>query len=242
MKATSVLCTGAGSFRASYADLKAMADPEKLGRIHTPVRHDVFIDGLREAVAMAGLTVNREELAIARGGAKLFGVMDFSSEDGKVGACMGFRHGNDRSMRIKVVAGIRVFVCDNMALSGDAGTLLNYLHTATFDPKAECIAAVSQYLEARNTLEVEIDRMKDAKISDGKAKELIYDAIVSRDVLPLRMIPDVDRWYFKGETEDLAPRTVWGLHNAFTRTLQELPSLNQRMKASSETTKALAIR
>jgi hypothetical protein len=239
MKATSTLCTHAGAFKATYKDLKAMKDPEKLGRIHTPVRHDIFVDGLREAVTMAGLKIKREEFAIMRGGAKLFGVMDFSSEDGEVGACMGFRHGNDRSMRIKVVAGIRVFVCDNMALSGDQ-VLLNYLHTRTFDPKAECIAAVSQYLEARHNFTSTIDRMKDAKITDGRAKELIYDAIVREDVLPLRMLPEVDRAYFAAETKDVAPRTVWGLHNSFTRALQLVPTLNQQMQASSDTTKVLA--
>lgn len=240
MKATSTLCTHAGAFAATYADLRAMEDPEKLGRIHTPVRHDLFVDGLREAVIASGLTIQREQFAIARGGAKLFGVMDFSSEDTQIGASMGFRHGNDRSMRIRVVAGLRVFVCDNMVLSGDA-VLLNYLHTRTFDPKAECIAAVSQYLEARHTLTIDVDRMKDCPIGDGRAKELIYDAIVRQDVLPLRMLPDVDRWYFKGETEDVAPRTVWGLHNAFTRSLQVLPSLNQQMAASSATTKILSL-
>lgn len=240
MKATSTLCTHAGAFKASYEDLKAMKDPEKLGRIHTPVRHDVFVDGLREAVLMAGLQIEREQFAIMRGGAKLFGVMDFSSKDKRVGACMGFRHGNDRSMRIKVVAGIRVFVCDNMALSGDQ-VLLNYLHTRTFDPKAECIAAVSQYLEARHNFTSTIDRMRNATITDGRAKELIYDAIIRQDVLPLRMLPEVDRAYFAKETEDVKDRTVWGLHNSFTRALQKLPSLNQQMKASSDATKVLAL-
>ena len=240
MKATSTLCTHAGAFKASYADLKIMHDPEKLGRIHTPVRHDIFVDGLREAVIAAGLVIRREDFAIMRGGAKLFGIMDFESADKEMGACMGFRHGNDRSMRIKVVAGLRVFVCDNMALSGDQ-VLLNYLHTKSFDPKAECIAAVSQYLEARNAIELDVDRMRNTSLSDGRAKELIYDAIVQKDVLPLRLLPEVDRWYFRGELEDVAPRSVWGLHNAFTRTLKSLPTLNQQMAASSATTKALAL-
>lgn len=218
-----------------------MKDPEKLGRIHTPVRHDIFVDGLREAIAMAGLKIQREEFAIMRGGAKLFGVMDFSSDDKHIGACLGFRHGNDRSMRLKLVAGLRVFVCDNMALSGDQ-VLMNYLHTNTFDPKAECIAAVSGYLEARHQLTSQVDRMRDAKLSDGRAKELIYDAIVQQDVLPLRLLPSVDKWYFSKEAaEDVKPRTVWGLHNAFTRTIKELPTLNQQMAASGATTKALAL-
>lgn len=237
-QAGSTLCAHAGAHRVTLAELRTLPDPEKLGRIHTPVRHDVFVDGLLSAILTRGLEVTKQEFAVMRGGAKLFGVIDFASKDSEMGHCLGFRHGNDRSMRVRIVAGQRVFVCDNMALSGDE-VVMNRLHTNTFDILNESIASIDKYLEARDRITHEVIEMKQAKLSDADAKMLIYNAVVQNDVLPLRMLPSIDRWYFKGETEDVRPRTAWGLHNAFTRTIQELPSLNQKMDASSAITKYL---
>lgn len=215
-----------------------MPNPEKLGRIHTPVRHDTFIDGLYNALNNRQLVIRKAEFAVMGGGAKLFGVIDFSSTDNETGTCLGFRHGNDRSMRVRIVAGLRVFVCDNMALSGDE-VVMNRLHTNTFDILNESMVSVDKYLEARGRITVDVDRMRDLRLTDSRAKELIYDAVIQQDVLPLRMLPTVDKWYFKGDTVDVTPRTAWGLHNAFTRTIHELPTLNQRMDASSAVTRAL---
>ena len=237
-KSGSVLIAHTGATSVTLGDLRKMPDPKKLGRIHTPVRHDVFVDGLLSALMTRELEVEKSEFAVMRGGAKLFGVIDFASKDKKIGACLGFRHGNDRSMRVRIVAGLRVFVCDNMMLSGDE-VFMNRLHTNTFDILNESIAAVDRYLEVRGKIHDVMERMQDCKISVPRAKEIIYDAVVENDVLPLRLLPSVNEWYFKGDTEDVKPRTVWGLHNAFTRTIKELPTLNQQMAASSAVTREL---
>ena len=51
---------------------------------------------------------------------KLFGVLDLASELVLgVSKPLGFRHANDKSLSIQIVAGSRVFCCDNLTLSDD---------------------------------------------------------------------------------------------------------------------------
>ncbi len=71
-------------------------------------------------------------------------------------------------------------------------------------------------------------------MTDTRAKEVIYDA-VAQDVVPARLLPKIHGFYFRptDERPDCQPRTLWGLHNAFTRALQELKEA-RAWKASSD--------
>jgi hypothetical protein len=52
---------------------------------------------------------------------------------------LGIRGSNDRSMAIQATAGARVLVCDNLAFSGDSGTIvLRKKHTPRLDRRRWC--------------------------------------------------------------------------------------------------------
>ena len=64
-----------------------------------------------------------------RKGHWLFGVLDLAAEGGEYGFAIGLRTGNDRSLALQLICGVRVFVCSNMAFSGDF-LALKRKHTA----------------------------------------------------------------------------------------------------------------
>jgi hypothetical protein len=246
-----VLSSHCGSQVISRADLEQLPAPLPLGPMHRPVPHHELAGILKEELNTAGYEVTHEEYAVQHRGLKLFGVMDLAPgsgitpglSNGDKGLGLGFRHGNDQSMSLCLVAGVRVFVCDNLALSGDM-IVLRRKHTTGLSLKDEIRAGVERLIQEYTALEQGILRLKDRGLSDPEAKAIIYDAFVHRDVLPMRLLPQVGAWYFEppGGAEDCRPRTAWGLHNAFTRTVKELSSPARRFEATTQIGQVFGLR
>jgi hypothetical protein len=50
---------------------------------------------------------------------KMFGVLDLETQMEGCRFSIGIRNSHDKSIRLGLTAGLRVFVCSNMAFSGD---------------------------------------------------------------------------------------------------------------------------
>jgi len=237
-----LLSAHCGSSGITLAELSSLPAPEPLGPLHRPVRHHELVEVLKEELGSAGYEATREEYAVQHRGLKLFGIMDLVPKpgvssflsNGDKGLGLGFRHGNDQSMSLHLVAGARVFVCDNLTLSGDL-IVLRRKHTKGLSLRDEIKAGVERLLAEYADLEQGINRLKEQGLQPEAAKAIIYDAFVHRDVLPMRFLPDVGSWYFEppADADDCRPRTAWGLHNAFTRVVKELASPARRFEATT---------
>lgn len=73
-------------------------------------------------------------------------------------------------------------------------------------------------------MELHIEELISRDVSDREAKEIIYDAFVSRSFgLPQAMFMNVHELYFKNTAiKEFQPRTLWSLSNAFTTTFKKL--------------------
>jgi hypothetical protein len=193
-----------------------------------PLPHVELVETLEDRLQAAGYRIEREQFAVQTGGLRLFGTLDLRNghELGEgLGFALGFRHANDKSLALQIVGGARVFVCDNLALSGDIQVFKN---KHTHGVYGRLRQALGTYL---GKLGQQIELIKDrfgvwqaAEISDDQAKVLIYDAI-AKGIIPSRIRPEVHEAYFEAARlnyQDCAPRTKWGLHNAFTRSIKAL--------------------
>lgn len=195
---------------------------------HRPIAHIDLDDILRDRLAAAGLGIARAQYAVQTEGMRLFGTYDLENIDAPgagMALALGFRHANNKSMALQIVAGARVFVCDNLALSGDAKLFRNRHTHGVIGRLREAIGGYFKTLPA--AVEMIRDRFgvwQAAGLDDDAAKVLLYDSIAS-GVIPSRIRPDVHAAYFNAETlgfEDCLPRTKFGLHNAFTRGIKAL--------------------
>lgn len=212
------------------AALRALPEPLALGARHKPVAHAVLVDSIHQEVDRRGYLVKREQLALAANQHAIFGVMDLVAKDDQVnlvgnqerGMSFGFRNSTDQSMAIKAVAGARVFVCDNLALSGSMFAM-ERMNTSGLDLGAAIATGFDKFLKHAHVLDVQIARLQISEISDGMAKQMIFDVFSAR-VMPIRLFDDVERFYFRpsDETPDCQPRSLWGLHNACTRAMKDL--------------------
>jgi Domain of unknown function (DUF932) len=212
-----------------------------------PVAHIELVETLENQLNERGIQIARdasgllkEQYSLSENGLKLFGTLDLTL-NGVEGMCasLGLRQALDRSMSIQMIAGMRVFVCDNMAFSGDT-ILLNRKHTSGLNLIDEIVSALNDYERHYRTLKTEIASLGSMFLDDARAEGIIYDIFVKREVMPVRFLPYVHEVYFKEFVINPEPkfstfsdRNAWSLLNAFTEVAKQMP-LTTRMVATQK--------
>jgi len=235
-EATARLCGGTPVTRAQLAALPA---PRALGRYHRPVAHADLLDTLaRVARQELNARITAEQYALRRGGDGLFGVITLTyGATRELSAAIGLRHANDRSMSLQLVAGMTVFVCENMVLSGNT-VILRKRHTLNMPLATELTEAMARLKGHFGQLTIQVDRWRARKLTDTAAKAMLYDTF-TRGLLPLRLLLAAGEAYFNPRHAAFRPRTVWSLHNACTEVAKQVP-LAARLAAIQELTRLLA--
>ena len=86
---------------------------------HIPVPHHEIVQALVETLGFRHIGVVHDEYAVSPDGMKMFGVLDLETEMHGARFAIGLKNSHDKSMRLALTCGYRVFVCSNMAFSGD---------------------------------------------------------------------------------------------------------------------------
>ncbi len=187
--------------------------------------HAELVDVLTSRLQERGLVITREKLAVSANGMQVFGALDFENgiQMAGLGRAMGFHAANDKTLSINIVAGVMVFVCDNLSLSGSA-IVLKRKHSRNLSLASEINLALDRFESGQRAFEQSIVRLQGRAISDDRAKVAIFDMVYS-GILGQSLFDEVSQNYFKAEArglEDSLPRTAWGLHNAATRAVKAL--------------------
>lgn len=222
-----------GAKIVARAELARIPAPPSLGRIHKPIPHHELVATLHDALGEHGLTVTREQYAVqdgAKGGvevpsALLFGTLEVRGDSFRgleragQGFALGVRSGNNKKMPLELAAGARVFVCDNLAFTAEM-IALQKRHTKGLDLRAELIEGVGRYVVKQMEAVKLTDGARAKRLQDVTAKAIMLDTFAA-GVLPVRFLPEVVTNYFepKPEMTDCQGKTLWSLHNAFTRIL-----------------------
>lgn len=223
------LSAHAGARTITMERLRMIPEPRPMGGQHKPVAHATLLDTLEERIGeVLGCKVAKMDLAVGKGGygkkdAALFATLVLAKQ-GVPGTAfaIGVRQSNDRSMAVQMVAGMNVFVCDNMAFMGDT-TFLREKHLKGLDLVAEIDGGLGQLKPRFKALSDGVKRLQSKKITNGDAAEFMLDAVVGHGVMPLRMLPAVMKEWEDPSHREFEPRTMWSLHNAFTEVLKAVP-------------------
>jgi hypothetical protein len=216
MFATATLVAHRGAELVSREQL-ARCEPPEATSTWKPVKHSLIVDLMHEELDRRQIQVTKEEYAIQREGNHLFAALSLNwLETEEFAAALAFRHSNDKTEAMKMYAGVRVFICDNMALSGDE-IILNRKHTTRLNVAAELTKAFDRYKDGSLVLQRNIENLKDGPLSLADAQRKLFEMFYRR-MLPTRMlIPVTDSYLSK------ADRTDWGLLNALTLHAKNLP-------------------
>ena len=158
---------------------------------------------------------------------KMFGVIEL--DQGMQGArfALGVRNSHDKTFRLAVTVGYRVFVCENLAFSGDFSPVLAK-HSKHFSLQSALSVGVDDMQRNFEPMVKGVERWRNSQLSDVSARLLIYRAFIEGELeVPRHLSRPVHDLYFNPQHEDFAPRNLWSLSNAFTAAFKELDPIPQ---------------
>lgn len=228
----STLMAHAGAELMTREEVSLVATPEGTDT-HRPVPHIDVINGVIETLDFRHIAVVKDEYAVSKDGAKMFGVMDLSLPFDGCRLSLGVRNAHDKSMRLALTVGYRVFVCDNMAFSGDFTPVLAK-HTKKFNLLQAVSVGIDQMQRNFQPMVNQVDAWRANRLTDDQARLIIYKAFVEGELGGGQRHLDrlVHQHYFDPQYEEFQARTLWSLQNAFTSAFKELEPL-ARFKATA---------
>jgi hypothetical protein len=147
---------------------------------------------------------------------------------------VGLRNSHDKTFPAGLACGSGVFVCDNLAFSGEVR--LSRRHTRFIERNLPQLVAraVGRLGDLRRQQDQRLDTYRTHTVSDESAHDLMVRAIDAR-VLPVTALPHVVAEWRRPSHEEFAADgpTVWRLFNSFTEALkgQNLAELPRRTQA-----------
>ncbi len=222
----SQLLAHCGSRKLTREELTVITTPE--GTLtHRPVPHHEIVTALVETLGFRHIGVVRDEYAVSNDGMKMFGVLDLETGFDGCRFSIGLRNANDKSMRLALTIGYRVFVCDNMAFHGDFTPVLAK-HSKHFSLVDALSVGVDRMQRNFEPMQRQVQTWKGLQLPETYAKLVIYRAFVEGELeAPRHLARKVHDLYFNPQFEDFAPRTMWSLSNAFTSAFKELEPIPQ---------------
>src|SRR4051812_44222523 len=194
-----------------------LAVPTPLGTAtHRPVPHAEVVQALVETLGFRHIGVVSEEYAVSRDGMKMFGIVDLDTGMHGCRFAIGIRNAHDKSMRLAMTVGYRVFVCENMAFNGDFEPVLAK-HTKNFSLQNALSIGVDSMQRNFKPMVESVERWQATQLSDVSARMIIYRAFIEAALeAPRHLDRKVHDLYFNPTVEEFQARTMWSLSNAFT--------------------------
>src|ERR1700719_869408 len=185
---------------------------------HRPVPHHEIVQALVETLGFRHIGVVHDEYAVSPDGMKAFGVLDLETEMAGCRFSIGLRNSHDKSMRLAMTCGYRVFVCSNMAFAGDFTPVLAK-HSKSFS-LIDCISVgVDRMQRNFEPMRKQVKAWRRSELTDVTAKVVIYEAFVeARLEAPKHLTRAMHDLYFEPKYEEFKPRTIWSLSKRFAPT------------------------
>src|SRR2546421_10666150 len=108
---------------------------------------------------------------------KMFGIMELETQFEGCRFAIGIRNAHDKSMRLAMTGGYRVFVCENMAFNGDFEPVLakHRKNLRLFDALSIGVDNIQRNFDP---MVQAVDRWRGLQLTDVSAKLLIYRAFI----------------------------------------------------------------
>lgn len=182
-----------------------------------PVPHATLLGEVEGALARNGLRVTAEQHALARDGDRYFGLMQVENGQGPGDHAwiLGLRNSHDQSFPAGLVVGSRVFVCDNLAFSGEIVLARKHTRWILRDLPGLVLGGVGQLGGCWHWQEERYAAYRSTLISDAAAHDLVIRALDVRAITATQ-VPEVVREWRRPEHLEFRRRSAWSLFNAFT--------------------------
>ena len=212
-----------GGDYASLDELRAIPMPAETPT-YKPVSHYDLAKNLAEVsgTLLRDYELERSQYGLARDGSQLFGVHTYRNGSDSMGLSIGFRNSYDKSMSVGIAIGASVFVCDNLALTGEIAIARK--HTSNVWSDLEELTITTIYRSQHNFSRIVEDSqvMQGQHLTDNDAYRLI-GLLYGQGIITPRQIPVVKKEWLTPSHDEFADRNVWNFYQAVTESLKTAP-------------------
>lgn len=221
-------CNASPITLVELAKIKAKK-PAGASDIYQPVNHIDLVNAIKLGCKERELDVIAQQWGLTDDKLALFGEVKLKGKAlpkmKEMECCLGVRHANNRKMSIRFAVGANVFVCDNMAISGDF--ILSRRHTNGLELEEQVLEGLDSYiLESKELPKMKTDLEK-IKITPEKEHRILTVASHGFEDEPddnpsrMRLIRKAHLWEFHNEWmqpthKEFQPRNGWSLYNCYT--------------------------
>ena len=187
----------------------------------TPVAHEEYVRQIEAALPNYGLSIIQESHALTHDSSRYFGLLQVQNgcSNPDYTWVLGLRNSHDKSLTAGLVAGSQVFVCDNLAFSGEVSISRKHTTFVMRDLPGLVDNALTRLLGLFRFQDRRVERYKSVHLGDADAHDLTVKALDSGVVCASR-IPDLLREWRTPKHDAFQPRTVWSWFNATTEVLK----------------------
>ena len=199
---------------------------------HTPIPHFSLVDETHAALERAGLEVEQEEHALARGGLRYFGGFALKGNDIKADdrrLVLGLRNAHDKSFAASVCIGNQMMVCENLCFSSDVKLARRHTKNIVADLPRVLSSAISRGVSHWSDMGKRIDAYKGIDVAIAIAADMISD-LVDAKAFPARDVYKAVKEFETPRHDEFKGGSLWTLYNGITEHLKggELSKLPQR--------------
>lgn len=216
------LCLHVCAHPIDYTELSEIPTPE-MTNSHRPIPHVALVDSVEKEFQAGGFHLVSSQHAVSADRQKYFGLMEVVPPDRRVETSdqyaytIGIRNSHDKTLSAGLVFGTRVFVCDNLAFSGDYKIFRKHTSGIWSDlperVRDGVVLATNKCMDMGRV----IRQMRDVHIDQHESDHLICNMLRSRILSP--QIADRTLRAREEMMEDDAidyADSLWGLYNAVT--------------------------
>ncbi len=206
-----------GAELVSRAQLCEVPTPQNTSTWY-PLPHSRVYREVLDQLEGCGFLVTEEAHALSHDGARYFGVLNITLPGRGIfdwSWAVGIRNSHDKTFPAGLVAGTKVFCCDNLAFSGEVQISRKHTRFALRDLRHLTARAVGELGGKLESLDQRILCYSETWLSDQRAHDIVIRAL-DAGAITTTQVPEVLHEWREPSHREFQARTAWSLFNAVT--------------------------
>ncbi len=216
-----------GGVEISVPNLGKIMTPEHTETWY-PIPHIDILNFTLHSLDELGFKVDNQNHGINKDGNEYFGLLEVSASDNSFvptdfTTVIGLRNSHNKMLAAGFVFGSGVFVCDNLAFSGETRIMRKHtINAAKLIPSfiRKALHGIIAHIEDQND---RYEKYKEFYISDKDADHYIVQMIKANCLNAHTILSTISEWYSPSYIEFSEKKNIWRLFNAATQALKSNP-------------------
>lgn len=192
---------------------------------HHPISHGDYLETIETQLKTSGLTVDSRSYGLSHEGNRMFSLFGLSRENGENGTfknVLGIRNSHDKTFSAGLVCGSQVFVCDNLAFSGEIKMTRKHTTNIMRDLPNLVYEMISEVVKGWISQECRYEGYQNTELNQAGSDQLMGAAMRNEAIPPSKLRKVYNEWS-EPRHDEFKPRTAWSMFNSFTEVLKESP-------------------